>query len=129
MDVRHLAKQDKPKLPAQERVALRRTRQEARKAGATLESNGEGGLAPSLALGVFRRCEWRCKKCGGKTDLSLHHIAHLENPSSKVQKKARGKERNDPSLITCVCKNCHDDIHDEDREESQEQGEEAQDDK
>ena len=51
---------DKPRWNAQERLALKKMRREAKAAGATLENNGEGGLAPSLVLGIMRRDHFRC---------------------------------------------------------------------
>jgi len=110
---------DQPKLSGEERRALKKLRREARAAGATLATDGEGGLPPSLVLGVMRRDKFHCKKCGEQKDLSLHHKAHLDHPGSKWLKKKskiKGPDRNDPELIATICKDCHDDIHEEDRE-------------
>ena len=101
------------KTPAEERAALRTIRMEAAQNGATLHSDGEGGLPSTLVLGVFRRDKWRCKKCGGAHDLLVHHKAGLENPTSRwLQRKGKS---NDPNNIVTLCDKCHDQIHDEDR--------------
>jgi len=98
-----------------EKRALARMQAEAKKNGATLASEGKGGLPPSLALGVFRRDGWVCKKCGGRENLSLHHKGHLENPGFKWLKN-KGKS-NDPNNIVTICEGCHDAIHEEDRDD------------
>lgn len=41
-------------LPTEEQAALARIKAEAAASGAGLHSGGEGGLPPSLVLGVFR---------------------------------------------------------------------------
>jgi 5-methylcytosine-specific restriction endonuclease McrA len=124
MDIRRLQKkkkQEKPHLPPQEADALRKIRLEAKQNGATLESDGEGGLPPSLVLGIMRRDgPFRCKRCGGKENLSIHHKAHLENPSPKLKQRASRRDRNDPSMLICICGSCHDRLHSEDREISEE---------
>jgi len=108
----------KPPMSEQEQRALATLQAEARKQGVTLKSEGEGGLAPSLALGVFRRDGWRCKRCGGKDDLSLHHKGHLDHPNSKwLRAKAKS---DDPNNIVTVCGTCHDGVHEEDRERGEE---------
>jgi len=51
---------------------------EAKAAGATLDNNGEGGLAPSLVLGIMRRDHFRCVNEDCPTpqkNLSLDHIS------------------------------------------------------
>ena len=45
---------EKRKLNAQERLALKKMRREAKAAGATLDNNGEGGLALVLREKFFR---------------------------------------------------------------------------
>lgn len=102
-------------MPVEERNALRKTREEAKAAGATLATDGEGGIPPSQALGVFRRCEWKCMLCGGQDDLSLHHKAHLENPSPKMKRLGRRLEKNDPKSLVACCAACHDNVHNADR--------------
>lgn len=100
-------------LPPDERRALEKTRIEAKRAGATLKDVG-GGLRPSLALGIFRRDEWRCKKCGGRKKLGIHHKGHLENPVSRwLRSKGRSNAMN---ALVVTCAKCHDDIHEEDRD-------------
>ena len=92
--------------------ALEKTQIEAKRAGATLKNVG-GGLRPSLALGIFRRDEWRCKKCGGRERLGIHHKGHLKNPVSRwLRSKGRSNAMN---ALVVTCAGCHDAIHEEDR--------------
>ena len=99
--------------PRDER-ALRDIQREAKKHGATLESGGKGGLPSTEARDIFRRDEYRCKKCGGNQNLSLHHKGRLEHPASSwLKKKAKGDDENG---LAVICKDCHDDIHRQDRE-------------
>ena len=103
-------KMDRPKkddLNAQEKNALAKLRKEAKFHGATLESDGKGGLPPSLVLHIFRRDKWRCKRCGLKQDLTLHHVGGI--PESKwLSKKGHS---NDPNNIVLLCAECHDALH------------------
>ena len=89
--------------------ALDRLRSEAAAAGATLAKAGKGGLPASTALGVFRRDEFRCKRCGGREALELHHKGDLKHPPSL--RLARMSVGLDPKTITVVCARCHDQIH------------------
>ncbi|MFM2151575.1 MAG: hypothetical protein RL199_10 [Pseudomonadota bacterium] len=89
--------------------ALERMRGEAAAAGATLAKEGKGGLPSSTALGVFRRDEYRCKKCGLRDNLELHHKGDLKHPPSL--RLARMSIGLDPKTITVVCARCHDAIH------------------
>lgn len=89
--------------------ALERMRAEAAVAGATLAKEGKGGLPASTALGVFRRDEYRCKKCGGRENLELHHKGDLKHPPSL--RLARMSVGLDPKTIAVVCARCHDAIH------------------
>jgi hypothetical protein len=89
--------------------ALDRLRAEAATVGATLAKEGKGGLPSSIALGVFRRDEYRCKKCGGREMLELHHKGDLKHPPSL--RLARMSVGLDPKTICCVCEKCHDRIH------------------
>ena len=89
--------------------ALDRLRAEAAAAGATLAKEGKGGLPASTALGVFRRDEYRCKKCGGREALELHHKGDLKHPPSL--RLARMSVGLDPKTIVVVCARCHDAIH------------------
>ena len=90
--------------------ALERLRAEAAAAGATLAKEGKGGLPSSTALGAFRRDEYRCKKCGGRAMLELHHKADLKHPPS-LRLARMPKHGLDPKTITVVCDRCHDAIH------------------
>ncbi len=109
--VRARNRASKYSLPTEERQALRRLRRSAAENGATLHTNGEGGIAPSLALGVFRRDGWRCKRCGGATDLGLHHKGGVKQAVHWLQ---QGKRSNFANLVT-LCDKCHDAVHDESR--------------
>lgn len=100
-------------LPAGERAVVERTREEAAAHGATLHSGGEGGLPPSLALGVFRRDGWRCKRCGGADDLSLHHKGGI---FASTWLRAKG-HANTPNNLAVMCNRCHDAIHEQARAE------------
>ena len=89
--------------------ALDRLRAEAAAAGATLAKEGKGGLPSSIALGVFRRDEYRCKKCGGREMLELHHKGDLKHPPSlRLARMSVGLE---PRTIVTCCERCHDRIH------------------
>lgn len=101
------------KTPAEEKAALRTIRKEAAAAGATLHSDGKGGLPSTLVLGVFRRDEWRCKACGGKSDLLVHHKGGVENPASRWLLR-KGKS-NDSNNIVTLCAKDHSALHDADR--------------
>lgn len=89
--------------------ALDRLRAEAAAAGATLAKQGKGGLPSSIALGVFRRDRYQCKKCGGREMLELHHKGDLKHPPSL--RLARMSVGLDPKTICIVCEKCHDAIH------------------
>lgn len=103
-----------------ERRALEKLRDEAGEAGATLASDGEGGLPPSLVLGVMRRDGFRCKRCGLRENLSLHHKSeHMESPKAQARSrllKAQGRVNSPANLVT-ACAACHDRVHGDDREE------------
>lgn len=102
-----------PKLPPSEAKALEKLRQEAAAHGATLHSKGQGGLAPSMVLGVMRRDEWRCKRCGRQEDLSVHHKGGVVS-SAYI---SRMGHRNTPNALAVICHPCHDAIHDKARAE------------
>jgi hypothetical protein len=108
------ANKPKPKKrSAQEEKALNNLRAEAKAHGATLASDGEGGLDPSLVLGVMRRDGYECKNCGENKNLSVHHKGGV--PKSKwLSKKGHS---NDPNNISTICESCHDREHNKAREE------------
>lgn len=106
-------KHEQSKRSPEERQALAILRREARHAGATLFTNGEGGLPPSLVLTVMRRDEYRCKKCGTQRNLIVHHKGGLQNPTSEWLEK-KGKS-NDTNNIVTLCEGCHNDIHVDDK--------------
>lgn len=96
-------------LPASEQKALQKTREEAALYGAHID-NPEGGLPASLALGVFRRDEYRCKGCGGRQNLGLHHQG-----GEKSSRHAWKGKMNSPNNVVVLCKGCHDRTHTRDR--------------
>jgi 5-methylcytosine-specific restriction endonuclease McrA len=105
-------------LAPQEQKALQAIRREAKSAGSALASGGEGGLPPSLVLGVMRRDKFTCKVCGelgnkANGGISIHHKGGVENPNSP-RLEAMGKENKPENLVT-LCVNCHDGIHERDR--------------
>jgi hypothetical protein len=111
-------KPEKP-MPSSDAKALERIQAEAIEHGATLHSQGRGGLPPSIVLGVFRRDGWHCHKCGGKQDLSIHHKADiLASPYLRKLHQVAG--RTDPKNLATICHRCHDSIHQHAREEGTE---------
>ena len=104
-----------PQEPEGERKALERLQAEAIEAGATLHSEGRGGMPSSVVLGVLRRDHYQCKRCGGKSDLTMHHKADiLASDYLRRLKKVSG--RTDPQNLVTICQSCHDAIHTEARE-------------
>jgi hypothetical protein len=123
--------QDKPqpkKWSAQERMALKKIRREAKAAGATLETNGEGGLPPSLVLGAMRRDRFACvnEHCPTpKKNITVDHISG--HPKEIAQDKGARKRKdlrrgiklghvNVLAAIHTLCAQCHDRVHDRERE-------------
>lgn len=121
---------DKP-LPQNEKRALKKLQQSAKKQGCLLSSNGEGGLPPSLIWHVFKRDadengKFRCKVCGEKgteenQGLGAHHKnQHIAAPAARargIRDNATGK-RNDPAGLIVVCGRDHDAVHQRDRAEN-----------
>lgn len=97
------------KLSAAEQRALQKTREEAEELDAHIE-NLHGGLPPSIALGIFRRDEFRCKRCGGREHLGLHHKGGIQTSKHAY----RGKDNSNANLVV-ICKGCHNAVHEEDR--------------
>lgn len=113
---RQLAKYVKAKRPErspEEEKALETMRSEARAKGATLATGGEGGLSPSLVLGVMRRDKYTCKVCGEKQDIGVHHKGGIVK-SKWLSKMGHAST---PENLVTICEHCHDNIHDEAREE------------
>lgn len=109
-----MGRRDPPRghaLNADERRALAKLRAEAKEKGATLETDGEGGLPPSLVLGVMRRDGWRCKTCGTRERLSIHHKGGVV--ASK--RLARLGHKSVPENLVTICPDCHDRVHDKAR--------------
>lgn len=96
-------------LPPSEQRALENTLREAEEHGADLRSGGFGGLPSSLALGVYRRDGFRCKRCGGATSLSLHHKGGV-----KDSKHAWRHKTNSMTNLVVLCQPCHSIVHTED---------------
>lgn len=101
---------DRPKaagLNPSEQACLDRVQQEAAAAGATLLTDGKGGLPPSLVLGVMRRDRYRCKRCGGADGLSMHHKGGVA-ASAWLRRKGHSMDMNN---LATICGDCHDAIH------------------
>lgn len=96
---------------------------EAKKNHATLDNDGRGGLPPKLVWMRMRKDRWKCKKCGGRDNLSVHHKAGAENMVGPAV-AALGHRPTMKAIVT-ICGSCHDDIHNEDRAEGEEAGEQA----
>lgn len=111
-------KPEKP-VPAGEAKALDRIQAEAIERGATLHSGGKGGLPSSVVLGVLRRDEYRCHKCGGQQDLTIHHKADIL-ASDYLRRLHKTAGRTDPKNLTTLCQKCHDSVHEEARAEGTE---------
>lgn len=108
-------KPEKP-MPSSDAKALERIQIEAAEHGATLHSDGKGGLPATIVLGVLRRDGWHCHKCGGKEDLTIHHKADiLASPYLRRLHKIAG--RTDPKNLATLCQKCHDAVHEQAREE------------
>ena len=111
-------KPEKP-MPSSDAKALDRIQIEAKEHGATLHSQGKGGLPPSIVLGVFRRDGWHCHKCGGTQDLTIHHKADiLASPYLRKLHQVAG--RTDPKNLATICHRCHDSIHEQARQDGTE---------
>ena len=106
---------EKP-IPATEAKALERLQAEAIEHDATLHSGGRGGMPASVVLGVMRRDGYRCHKCGGRDDLSLHHKADIL-ASDYLRKLHKTASKNDPKSVVVICDKCHDQIHENARKE------------
>lgn len=114
---RYMSYRRRPEKPAPigEAKALERMQAEAIEHGATLHSAGRGGLPASVVLGIYRRDGWHCHKCGGTSDLTIHHKADvLASPYLRRLHQIAG--RTDPKNLATICHPCHDQIHQEARE-------------
>lgn len=120
-------KELKKKLSAQERAALKKLRREARAAGATLASDGEGGLAPSLALGVFRRGKWRCSNPDCPAPMKLIDLDHISGHAEEIAADPAARNRKDLKrgvklghvnkldALHVLCRACHNAVHNRER--------------
>lgn len=113
VQTRRKPEREEDDLSPNEQRALDKLRSEAEAKGATLATDGKGGLPPSLVLGVMRRDKFTCKKCGKKKDIAVHHKGGVVK-SKWLDRKGHS---NDPNNIVTICESCHDDIHEEAREE------------
>jgi hypothetical protein len=117
----------KPPLNAQERMALKKIRREARLAGATLENNGEGGLAPSLVLGIMRRDHFSCCNDDCPTPKKNITIDHISGHADEIAADPKARKRKDlkrgiaaghvnkMEALHTICAQCHDRVHDRER--------------
>ena len=105
--------QEEPKLSPNEAKALAKIQAEAKEHGATLATDGKGGLPPSQVLGIMRRDgPFRCTVCGGKKDLSIHHKGGISASARLVR---LGHKNINSNLIT-ICDDCHNRLHEKARE-------------
>jgi hypothetical protein len=102
-----------PQLGGEERKALAKLQDMARRAGATLPNGGKGGLPPSLVLGVMKRDHFTCKLCGQQENIGVHHKGGIEHPNSEWL-AAQGHANTPENLVT-ICDACHDGVHNRDR--------------
>lgn len=58
------------------------------------------GLGPKISKAVFRRDDWKCRKCGFRDGLHPHHIVY----------KSKGGTDTMDNIIT-LCWRCHRDVH------------------
>ncbi len=110
------------------KVTVEQIQREAEAAGATLASNGKGGLDPAIAIQVFRRDGWECTnpKCPTpKEDLDLDHISGhgreiAEDPEARDNPRLKEGEElghvDDPAALHVLCRPCHDQVHDRERD-------------
>jgi hypothetical protein len=115
---------------------LAQIRAEAARNGATLETDGEGGVDPAIALEVFRRDNWRCSNEDCPTpqeNLTLDHISGHPNEiaedagaSNRADLKAGIKlgHIDDPEALHALCARCHARVHQ--RERAIQQGDKPQ---
>lgn len=114
------------KLRPEETRALRKIKQEAKRAGSFLTSGGKGGLPPSLVLHVMRRDNFTCKVCGelGSKEnggIGVHHkFQHITAPKERLKGILANKQgrRNDPEQMTTICAKDHDKVHQRDRRDN-----------
>lgn len=118
---RYMSFRRKPEkaMPTSESKALERLQAEAIAHGATLHSEGKGGLPASIVLGILRRDAWHCHKCGGREDLTLHHKADVL-ASDYLRRLHKVAGRTDPKNLVVLCHSCHDQVHENARKQGQE---------
>jgi 5-methylcytosine-specific restriction endonuclease McrA len=96
-------------LESEEKKALTTLRKEAKRHKATLHREGQGGLPPSVALGVFRRDEFRCKACGTRQRLYIHHKGGIPL-SPRLSRLGHSDAMNN---LVVLCARCHDRLHEQ----------------
>jgi len=106
-----------PPLGEEESKALAKLQELAKQSGATLASDGKGGLPPSLVLGVMKRDRFTCKVCGLQEDIGVHHKGGVDHPGSKWL--AKKGHQNTPDNLVTICDACHDNVHEQDRAEGE----------
>ena len=118
---------EKRKLNAQERLALKKMRKEAKAAGATLDNNGEGHLPPSFCLGIFRKGKWRCDNEDCPAPQKLITLDHLSGHGKEIAADPDARKRrdlrkgvkmghvNEPDAMHVLCALCHDVVHSRER--------------
>lgn len=109
-------KEPKRILNPEEEKALASLQAEAAKKGVHLQSGGKGGLPPSLVLGIFRRDNWQCVKCGssGMEENGGLTVHHRGGAPVSTYLKSLGKVNSHENLAS-LCKHCHHGLHDKAR--------------
>ena len=117
VDLRKLRQDNRfDRMHPSEQRALENTLKEADEHGADLRTSGFGGLPASLALGIYRRDGFRCKKCGTAENLGLHHKG-----GEKTSRHAWRHKANTTNNLVVLCHSCHNTVHTEDNEAVKEQ--------
>ena len=106
-------------------AVIKRIQAEAKKNGATLKSDGKGGLDPNLALAAFRKSGWKCSVPGCKTakeSLDLDHIGGHEleikqdpKAAAQLKKSATKGKQNNLDGVHVLCARHHDRVHQRER--------------
>jgi hypothetical protein len=109
-------------------AVIKKIQAEAKKNGATLQSDGKGGVDPNITLQVFRRDKFRCqnKDCPSpKKDITLDHIS---GHPKEIAKDPKAKNRADlkkgiklghvdaVAALHTLCAACHNSVHSRERE-------------
>ncbi|TAL41172.1 MAG: HNH endonuclease [Salinibacterium sp.] len=84
---------------------------EAKKYGATLETEGHGGVPPKLSLKVWRKFGYQCARCGTRKRLTLHHKGGVVD-SERLDEMGHAMTADN---LAVLCAKCHDFVHDQAR--------------